>query len=59
MKLDANSFSDRPATPQTSAPPTPQAATLNTNMQSPRQNNATAAKEPVAANNMIRSTGGK
>lgn len=53
-----NSFSDRPATPQTSAPPTPQAVTLNTNMQSPRQNNTTVSKEPVAPNAMIRNTGG-
>lgn len=52
------SFSDRPSTPQTSAPQTPQANILNANMQSPRQNNATATKDPVPTNNMIRTNSG-
>lgn len=52
------SFSDRPSTPQTSAPQTPTANILNANMQSPRQNNAATPKEPVPSNNMIRTNSG-
>lgn len=52
------SFSDRPSTPQTSAPATNHTNTMNANMQSPRQNTATATKEPVPSNNLIRNNSG-
>lgn len=50
------SFSDRPATPQTSAATANHTNTLNASMQSPRQNATTTAKESVPTNNMIRNT---
>lgn len=52
------SFSDRPSTPQTSVAPTPHTATLNANMQSPRQNNAPPAKDSGPLTNLNRNNSG-